>query len=372
MTNFWSGNPKGRVRALVTGVGGNVGQGILKALTDSGLASHVVGTDCNALSVGLYATDRGYVVPPAGDPAFLPALLDIVKKESIRIVFVGADAETLALSQMRGRIESKTGAVVVVADPDTVERCDDKLATAAWFALHAFPFAASARADDREAISALVETHGFPLVVKPRRGFAARGVEEVRSESELETAAAKLGDKGIVQEYIGTADSEFTAAVFCKTPGRVDAAIVLRRELLQGTSYRIGPAQNQSLIDHVRVWGAAIAAKGPLNFQFRLTDDGPKCFEVNARFSGTTGVRFRFGYNDVSMAVRAFVFGDEIVQPDVQEGVVMRYWEEFHVPGLSWDRLSTFRAMVDGRVAPDDTEATEAGSGADESVSGLT
>ncbi|NGZ29320.1 MAG: hypothetical protein G8345_20850, partial [Magnetococcales bacterium] len=97
----------GRVRILVTGVGGNVGQGILKALRASGLASWVVGCDCHPLSVGLFAVDRGYVVPPAPHSSFAHVLAEILIQEKIQLVLVGADAETLAISRLRDSLQQR-------------------------------------------------------------------------------------------------------------------------------------------------------------------------------------------------------------------------------------------------------------------------
>src|SRR5437879_8265659 len=70
MLHCWQGCPEGRARVLVTGVGGNIGQGILKALTAARLASWTVGTDCERASVGLSDVDCGCVVSRALAPAF--------------------------------------------------------------------------------------------------------------------------------------------------------------------------------------------------------------------------------------------------------------------------------------------------------------
>ena len=88
MRHCWQGCPEGRARVLVTGVGGNIGQGILKALKAARLASWTVGTDCRAASVGLYAVDRGYVVPSADADTFADALCTIIDREEVDVVLV--------------------------------------------------------------------------------------------------------------------------------------------------------------------------------------------------------------------------------------------------------------------------------------------
>src|SRR5262249_15473096 len=175
MRHCWQGRPEGRARVLVTGVGGNIGQGILKALTAARLASWTVGTDARAASAGLYAVDRGYVVPRADAPSFADSLCAIIEKEEVDVVLVGADAETIHLARLRDAITARSGVFVLVAAPDVVERSHDKWLTAQWFTEQKLPHPATVRADDKAGVSELMRRFG-QLVVKPRFGFGSRGV----------------------------------------------------------------------------------------------------------------------------------------------------------------------------------------------------
>src|SRR5262249_16896554 len=142
-------------------------QGILKALTAARLASWTVGTDCQAASVGLYAVDRGYVVPRADAPDFADTLCAISDKEEVDLVLVGADAETIHVARLREAIVARTGTVVLVADPEAVERSHDKWLTAQWFTQQKFLHPVTVRADDRAGVSELSARFGR-IVVKPR------------------------------------------------------------------------------------------------------------------------------------------------------------------------------------------------------------
>jgi carbamoyl-phosphate synthase large subunit len=347
MRHCWRGCPEGRARILVTGAGGNVGQGILKALTAARIASWTVATDCEPVSAGLYAADRGYVVPRAEDRSFCEFLCRIVEKERINLILVGADAETIHLARLRARIEAETGAVVLVADPDAVERSHDKWLTAQWFAREGLPHPRSVRADDRAGRHALIDAIER-VVVKPRCGYASRGLVVSTRRDEVEAIADRLGENGIVQEYVGSDDREFTGAVLCDRKGRVGASLVMQRDLLQGTSYRIQPVDDAELTGALHAWATRFAAPGPVNFQFRVTAHGPVCLEINARFSGTTGIRHLFGYNDAALAVRHFLFNEPIEQGPIAPGMVMRLWDEMHVPGLAWSAARAATIIEDG------------------------
>jgi glutathione synthase/RimK-type ligase-like ATP-grasp enzyme len=153
------------------------------------------------------------VVPRADAPDFPDALCAIIDKEEIDLVFVGADAETIYLARLREAIVARTGTVVLVADPDVVERSHDKWLTAQWFTQQKFPHPVTVRADDRAGVLELSARFGR-IVVKPRFGFASRGIIATKP-AEIMAAAERLGANGIVQEHIGNDDNEFTGAVLC-------------------------------------------------------------------------------------------------------------------------------------------------------------
>ncbi len=339
MNTFWKGSVDGKVRVLVTGVGGNVAQGVLKALKHCGLASWVVGTDAHPLSPGLYLADRGYTVPMATDPDFFDSFSKIIRNEKIDLVFVGADTETLPLAEMKERLEKATNARILVNPAEIVRKCSDKWETAQLFACKDLPHPDTVLAEDREGLEELIQRHGYPLIAKPRCGYASRGIMVVRNKEEAHAASMMLGKDGVIQKLVGTDETEFTASIYSSAPGQVDACIVLWRELLQGTSYRVESCLDSALMDEVKRWGQVIGSVGSLNFQFRVTENGPICFEINPRISGTMGIRYHLGYNDVEMAIRQHCFGETITQPTIRQGVVLRYWEELYLPDVSIDGL---------------------------------
>jgi carbamoyl-phosphate synthase large subunit len=70
---------------------------------------------------------------------------------------------------------------------------------------------------------------------------------------------------------------------------------------------------------------------GPANFQLRIGTDGiPKLFEINPRFSGTTGTRALFGVNEVE-AVVAHLLNLPLPSCEKIYGKVVRYLEEILV-----------------------------------------
>ncbi|MEM6909030.1 MAG: ATP-grasp domain-containing protein [Pseudomonadota bacterium] len=315
----------------VTGAGAVLGQGIIKSLKSASRDYRVRAYDPNPLSPGLYWTDKHGLLPMAKDPSYRPAVEAMLERERPDAVLVGTDVELEIFAQHRTEWEGRFGTKIVVSSPDIVRIADDKLATARWLEANGLPFPKSAPGDDAAAIEQLIAEVGFPLVVKPRIGARAVGVSLVRDRSALD--AALQGREGlVVQQWAGPEDQEYTAGVLC-FDGDVKASIVLRRDLRDGNTFRAYADDYPDCEAYVRQVAAALQPYGPANFQFRRGPDGEfRLFEINARFSGTTPMRALLGFNEVDMVLGHLLFGEEITQPNVQKGTVVRFLEEQLLP----------------------------------------
>ena len=107
----------------------------------------------------------------------------------------------------------------------------------------------------------------------------------------------------------------------------------MRRDLRDGNTYRAYVEAFPELNVEVRRMAEALGAHGPANFQFRLDAQGrAKVFEINGRFSGTTPLRMRAGFNEVEMVLRRILRGEPIKQPSVRPMMILRHFTETVVP----------------------------------------
>jgi len=320
---------------LVTAVGGNVGQGVLKALRAGKRGFRTVGIDMEPLSVGFSMADAHYRVPRTGAPGFLEALGHILKQERIEAIYVCSPPELEFFSSQKDNLEKRFGTTVLVNPPGVVRIGSDKLLTATFLREAGFPSLETCLATDDAGLEALIVRCGFPLIVKPRFGASSRNVFTITSPEQLQ-AARTLIPELIVQEYLPDARQEYTASTLSGRDGRVRAIIVLHRDLIQGTTYRTELVEdnkfNGTLTDIVEKLGA----KGACNVQFRVRAGQPFVFEFNPRFSGTAGIRYRYGFNDAEMAFELFRLGQEVWQPELLPAVVLRYWDEIVIPGANF------------------------------------
>jgi len=316
------------MKVMVTGAGALLGQGILRELRDSSLKPHLIAVDPSPLSAGLYWVDTPALVPMARDDAYLPRIEELIQAHRPDALLVGTDVELEKLSVERARLESTYGVHVVVASPEVIAIADDKYETARFFESKGIPAPRSVLPGEEQS---LVEELGFPLVVKPRIGARSYGVHLVHNQEQLEAAIASL-EAPVIQEVVGPADAEFTAGSLT-FDGRCHAAIVMRRDLRDGNTYRAFAEPMPELEAEVRRWAEALDAYGPANFQFRVGNDGvAKVFEINARFSGTTALRRYAGFPEVEMVLRYLVDGTPITQPTIEPVTILRHWSETVIP----------------------------------------
>jgi carbamoyl-phosphate synthase large subunit len=331
---------KKKINVLVLGVGGNVSQGILKALSKIKLPVHVVGGCISPYSSGLYTTDKAFITPLADDPSFIPWLIDICISENIQAILSGAEPVLKILSLNKEEITRQSGAVPIVCDPEVLSITNDKLKTCKWLEQNGFNYPRFEASEDHSAVQKLKEYCSYPLIAKPRIGKGSQGIFLLNSDSDL----AKLQSlKGyVIQEYVGLPETEYTVGCFSDRHYNVRQSLTFRRKLLQGTTYIAEIEDAKPVRDEAIRIVEKLQPLGPCNVQMRLSVDGkPVCFEINARFSGTTPIRAHFGFNDVELSLRHFVLNEDIDNTEnlIKEGIALRYWNEIYINSKCFEKL---------------------------------
>jgi carbamoyl-phosphate synthase large subunit len=306
---------------IVTGVGGGVGQSILKSLQGSDF--RVIGADAEPTATGLYAVDKAYRIPRASEPGFVDRLLDIAAKERASLIFPGLDPELPVFAAEVQRFRS-SGVEVAISDPDVVRISDDKLATAQFLEAHHFPSPHTRLLGD-----ALKEEFTSPIVLKPRLGGSrSQGVFVAKGPDELWRFAAALpADNYVAQEQI--VGDEYTCGSV-NFHGRCFGVITMRRILRDGDTYKAFVHKDAALAAFVTSVMEELTPFGACNAQLRVRDGVPYIFEFNARCSGTTYCRSLAGFNEPLM-VANYLLRREEPRPEARELTIFRYWKEMAI-----------------------------------------
>jgi carbamoyl-phosphate synthase large subunit len=306
---------------LLTGVGGIVGQGILKCLSTT--PYRTIGVDASELAVGLYAADRGFLVPRVSDPTYIDRLLDLCKSENVRFLFAGLDMELPLLARMAPRFREH-GVIPVVSPPEVIDLADDKLETVRFLLANGF---AAPKTIDLATGSA--RELGFPVVLKPRRGGSrSQGVYLITTESELAYRLTTIPrDNYVAQEYLEGDEYSAGSVTF---DGKCHGVMVMRRTMRDGDTHKAFVFRDPAVDAYIARVCETLKPFGPCNFQFRMRRGVPYIFEINPRVSGGACMRTLAGFNEPAMTVEYLDTG--AIKPfTVRPVAVFRYWAEMVV-----------------------------------------
>jgi len=340
----------------VTGVtGGGVGFGILEAARLAGYEAFA--TDVTPYSAGLFKAKRGFVVPHAGASSYLEEIRAICKRNEIRIIVPGSEAELFVLSKHAKELEEE-GILVVANEHHLVAMCRDKWDMFRMFKEKGIPCPDTALPDRYKDFK---NSHGFPILLKQRIGRGSRNVFVIRDEEDFAFYGKKLESEEaafMLQEYVGEGAQEYTVGVVCRKDGSVLGSITVHR-ILEGFSLReevtlgkqtvkTSTGISQGLIENDRMiqeqceeYAVRLGVTGPANFQGRLVDHVFVVFELNPRFSGTTPFRAEVGFNDVDLVIRDHL-NQRVRTPVFRTGVVaLRSLEHVLVPLEQIERLKS-------------------------------
>lgn len=314
---------------LITGAGSTMGQSVLKALLMSRYREtvNVFVTNSEPMGAGYFMSERvkgRYLVPIARSSAYLPAIIDICKKEHIHGIFSGTEHEIYALSNGAAEIKEKTEAVVFLSRPEVIDIGTDKYKTWEFFHEHNLPFPMTVLFNDYQQ---LVEYCGYPIFMKPRTASASRNIFRIDNEAQLFEKKFADNDAIVLQQYLDS-NEEYTVEAFCDRTGHVAGIIPMVRDLNYGMSYYGEIDRNEQAIEVSHRIAVALKPEGALNIQLRMVHGNAIPFEINTRFSSTECVRAHYGYNSVEATIDHYLYGLPVNLNHWKTGMFLRYWHE--------------------------------------------
>jgi carbamoyl-phosphate synthase large subunit len=319
---------------LVSGASGIVGYGALRALRQHPAGLHLIGTTIYEESVAPAFSDLFLQAPPTDAPGYMDWLVGVIRKHEVKLLIPGIEADLYQWTDHAAAIQS-AGAQVVLNNPELVHLCRDKWKF--YEALATSDLSCAIPTTLESDFKTLVARFGLPLLLKPRRGFASKGISRISDRGQFDLLADQIGPLLMVQPLIGSDNEEYTTSAFGDGQGGLSALMTLRRRLSRdGYTEKAEVVSSEAFIAVTRELCAHFRPLGPTNFQYRLCDDGVRLLEINPRVSSSTSIRTAFGYNECAMAVDFYLHGRLPEQPRISGGKAVRYTEDciFHESGL--------------------------------------
>jgi len=156
----------------------------------------IIAGDTNFLAPGLHLADKGYLIPSVADIEFYDKIHDIIKKESVDVIFPCSHFFAPILAN-HARQFSKMGAKVLVSQPKTLDKCLDKWKTYEYFS----EIVPMPKSTIKHQVEYIVDFIGFPAIIKPRVGSGSKNVHKLEDMDDLNYYIKKVPNP-IMQEFI--------------------------------------------------------------------------------------------------------------------------------------------------------------------------
>lgn len=303
---------------LVTGIGGNVGYGILRNIKQAfGEQISLIGTNTVKVSAGNHMCKEVYEVPFSTDVTYIPTIKRICDTHSISLIIPSTDYETYVLASHLHELPP-----VAVSPAHTTKIFLDKYLSYQHLANAGLSFAES-------ILPSNYNNHFSAYIVKPREG---RGSRNLHINPNLPSS---FSDDYVIQPLLS--GKEITTAFYVTKNNVLHGHITMERELMSGatnncevtTEYdSVMDVYLHNLIRHFDI-------KGSCNIQSIVTTDGIVPFEVNCRISGTNSIRSQFGFKDVAYTVDEWLYGNVPETPVITKGCAVRILSDIIYKGSS-------------------------------------
>jgi carbamoyl-phosphate synthase large subunit len=284
-----------KLKVLVTGCGGDIGQSIgkiLKSRTD--LFAHVVGADLHTDHAGKFIFDTCMVLPKCHSDDYKDDLHQLIQEKDIDIIIPVSEPELRNIT-LQNHQDNFFGCPLIMANQHAREVGFDKKETADFLSLHQLPFPQTHLITEYNQMT-------YPVLIKSRNGSGSKTIHVVKNEEEM-SFYKKIYPDFIAQELLNEDNGEFTCGLFRSASGEI-RDIILRRKLMGGFSGFGIKEEHPGISAFLHRLAVLLNLRGSLNVQLRLVNNFPLVFEINPRFSSTVLFRHLMGYEDLIWSIQ--------------------------------------------------------------------
>lgn len=263
-------------------------QNFRKAAKRLNIKSNVVAGDCSETAPAIYFADRKTILPRINEPNYIDEIINVCNKEDVKLVVPTIDTDLLLLSEERKRIESESGAMVLVSNTGAVSICRDKINTQRFLEENGFkiPKMYSEEELDSESIQ-------FPLFIKPKLGSSSINTFKVNNLEELNTYRSLIKEP-IVQDFME--GKEFTVDVFLDFDGKLITVVPrLRMATRSGEISKGKIIKDNEIIEDIKKLVEVLKPIGHITVQLMKTKKGIEYIEINPRFGGGAPMSIQSG-----------------------------------------------------------------------------
>ena len=320
------------IKVAITGVGGAVAIGAIKALENSGLPIQFYLMCIDPRSAWLYRYPNSTISPRVDSPKYINFLLQHLKQNAIDVLIPTIDSEIELVAKHADRIREATGCKIFVNSIESTAITQDKYQTYEFLMSEDFSTPRTYLFDEYFETSEIQ----FPCLLKPKRGAGSKGISLVQTVAELEYF--QRDSNYIIQEFISGDFQELTCGVYLSSSEEVMGVSVLSRELRNGSTMFAERIINLDIEAEVIQIAQALKTRY-LNVQAKYDGKRLYVFELNGRLSGTTSIVSRI-FNAPAMFIREEVLHEPISRVESNETfIALRYQDEIFINRIDYDTM---------------------------------
>ncbi|MEC0331603.1 ATP-grasp domain-containing protein [Paenibacillus macerans] len=310
---------------LIPSAGGLSGTFLIRHLSHQAIEHYryrIVAADSNRHTVVRRLASAFYQVPACHDPDYERAILEIILKENIDIIFPVASYDTPFFAQRKARLE-QMGVQLLVCDMSTHERLHNKKTMYETMRTIGIP------------VPRYYGPHPplfYPAIIKPAASSGSKNVCKLENDGDYRYWSSKLKEYVVTDFIEGT---EYTVDCLFDKSNRLVLSNVRERVKMNGGAVVITrQAESAAVLTSIlQKIEAHLKIEGPVNFQY-IADRENRLFltDFNTRFaSGGLPLTVAAGYDIPNLMIRIMlnqpVDVSDVVPP---KGLTMyRYYQEW-------------------------------------------
>ncbi|GIM28757.1 carbamoyl phosphate synthase [Clostridium polyendosporum] len=277
--------------------------------------SKIIAVDISNTAPAIYFADKYYIIPRIEEKNYVDSLINICRKEDIKLIIPTIDTELLVIAENKMRIERDTDAKVLISDINVINVCRNKFNTNKFFEENKF---GAPKLITKEDIKE--NNYKFPLFIKPVNGSSSINAFKINSKKELEFFIDYVQNP-IIQEFIQ--GEEFTVDAFLDFEGNPITIVPRKRlavrsgEVLKGLI-----SKDREIIEEVKRLLSVLKPIGQITIQCIKTETGIKFIEINPRFGGGAPMSIKVGANS-SMNLYKILSGEKLYyNEDYEDNII--------------------------------------------------
>lgn len=252
------------------------------------IESNLIAVDMDELAPALKFADRSYIVPRILSDEFIPAIIEICKKENISLIVPTLDTELLVYAKNKDLIEKECNAKVMVSDERVIDIVRNKIKTYEFLKKNNFNVPKLVTENDIK-----LEDYKLPLFIKPLDGSSSIDNFKINNHDELMFFKNYVPNP-IIQEF--AEGQEYCVDVFTDFAGNLITVVPkLRLAHRAGEITKAKVVKDRDIMNLAKELVSVLKPCGEINFDCMKNGKEIKIIEINGRFAGGSPISFKAG-----------------------------------------------------------------------------